>query len=383
MSKTNLLKEENINTEDLLLDPNNPRFSKHHDEMTSDARLANEEVQADAYARMNNKENRFEIEELVEAIMTDGYIHVDKIFVKKVNSKYLVIEGNRRVTAIKKILKDHSDKISDERKKEISTMPCIVVDGADPEANNIIRKILGLRHHGSILQWKPLPAAFNLYQEYMMELCEADPDKAKDPNNFIFLPNVAKKVASTFSVKGNDVKQKVKLYRIYQQLIEASRQHPDVVNSDSFSMIEETIARTGLKSYFEYDEKSSTFSDEGIELMLDLYFGLRGNEPVITEASAGSSTVRDFAYVVTEGTEEDIRRITIDREKASIVQAEVKTKKSRRSLQNTLELVLIELGKINLGEIGVEGFAANETEYIVKIDQKLKQLKRAAQVDND
>ncbi|MAZ67499.1 hypothetical protein CL652_01880 [bacterium] len=377
-TKADLLKEKDIKIEDLLLDPNNPRFSKHLDEITPLDKVANEEIQALAYAQMNDATNRFEIDELVEAIMADGFIHVDKIFVKKTDKKYLIIEGNRRVTAIKKIFKDFSGEITADLKQQITTIPCIVIDTKEPGAENMIRKILGLRHHGSILPWKPLPAAFNLYQEYMVAYCEGDIEKAKDPNNFVYRPDVARQVAAMFSVKFNDVRQKVKLYRVYLQLIEMSRRHQAVENSDSFSMIEETLGRTALKTFFEYDESRSVFSDDGVEKILDVYFGLRGKQPAITEASAGSSNVRDFAYVVSEGTEEDIRRITVDREKASVVKAEVETKRSHRSLQNTLELVLNELNKINLGEIGADGFAPNETEYIASIDKKMNQLKRAA-----
>lgn len=374
-----LLKEESINIEDLLLDPNNPRFSKHLDEIVPIEKVSDEDVQLTAFTQMNDPKNHFEIDELVEAIMADGFIHVDKIFVKKIGKKYLVIEGNRRITAIKNIFKKHSSEITPELKKEITKIPCIVIDASDPGATDTVRKILGLRHHGSILPWKPLPAAFNLYQEYMSEHC-SDAEKVKDPDNFLYKPDIVKKVAAMFSVKWNDVRQKVKLYRVYLQLAAVSRNHPAVIGSDSFSMIEETLNRADLRKFFEYDESRSVFSEDGVEKILDIYFGLRGKLPAITEASAGSSNVRDFAYVVSEGTEEDVRRIVIDREKASVVKAEVETKRSHRSLQNTLELVLNELNKINLGEIGPDGFAPNEIQYIGNIDKKMMQLKRAANV---
>lgn len=378
----NLLKEESISIDDLLLDPNNPRFSKHVDEITPTEKIADEKVQTNAYAQMNHSSNRFEIDELVEAILTDGFIHVDKIFVKKIGSKYLVIEGNRRITAIKKILSERADNLDPDIRAQITKIPCIVVDGSDPDVDNTIRKILGLRHHGSILPWKPLPAAFNLYQEYMMECCAKNPAKAKDPNNFVYRPDVAKKVAAMFSVKWNDVKKRVKLYRVYLQLVELVRTDPSAINSDSFSMLEETLDKETLRKFFEYDDKTSTFSEDGVEKILDIYFGLRGKDPVVTEASAGSSNVRDFSYVVSEGTEEDVRRIVIDREKASVVRAEVETKRSKRTLQSALELILTELNKINLGEIGDDGFAPNETEFIAQIDKKLNKLKRAAGLDS-
>lgn len=376
--KADLLTEKEIDVDDLLLDPNNPRFSKHSDEMTPIEEAGNEDVQEITMSRMKDRDNRFEIPELVSAIIEDGFIPVDKIFVQPVKGKYLVIEGNRRVTAIKTILEEHQDKLTPEQLKKLRKLPCVVVDIEQEGARDMVRRILGLRHHGSILPWKPLPAALNLYQEYMIELCEGDRDKAKKCENFYYHPATAKKVAAVFGVKLADVRNKVRIYRVYMQLVESSNNDPAVLNSDAFSMLEETLGRSDLREFFGYDENLSTLSDEGVEKMLDLYFGLRDNPPVITEASAGSSNVRDFAYVVAEGTEEDIRRITQTREKAGDVKTIVAAKVLKHTLQLTLEIVLNELDKVNLGDIGLDGFAPNETEKLALIDKKLAQLKRAA-----
>jgi hypothetical protein len=373
-----LLKEKPIDVADLLLDPNNPRFSKHLDEITPLGEVAKKNVQDITFKRMKDRDNHFEIGELVDAIMEDGFIPVDKIFVQQVGDKFLVVEGNRRVTAIKTILEEHGDEISDTLRKQISEVPCVIVDMDKPDARNMVRKILGLRHHGSILPWKPLPAAFNLYQEYMLDLCSNDSEKAKNPNNFVYHPATAKRVAAMFSVRLTDVRSKVRLYRVYLQLVDMSGNSPDVINADAFSMLEETLGRNDLKTYFGYDENQSTFSEEGAEKMLDLYFGLKENPPVITEASAGTSNVRDFAFVVAEGTEEDVRRITENREKAGDVKTTVAAKVLKHTLQHTLEIVLNELDKVNLGDIGLDGFAPNETEKIALIDKKINQLKRAA-----
>jgi hypothetical protein len=212
----------------------------------------------------------------------------------------------------------------------------------------------------------------------MVQSCSGDANKIKNPENFIYSPTVAKKVAEMFSVKFSTVRERVRLYRVYLQLIDVSKNNPGVINADSFSMIEETLSKPALKKYFGYNENTSTFSEEGVEGILDLYYGLKEKEPVITEASAGASNVRDFAYVVSEGTPEDIRRITEDRERAGDVRTTVEAKILQHTLQRTLEIVLNELNKINLGEIGVEGFAPNEKEQIEGIDKKMSQLKRAA-----
>lgn len=383
MNLNNLLVEKEISVDDLLLDPNNPRFSKHHDEITPPDKFEAEDVQEDAYKRMTDPKNNFEIEVLLAAIMADGFINVDKIFVRQIAEKYLVIEGNRRVTAIKKLLKNHANHvkgydIEETLLKQITKLPCVLINVDGTESEEQVQKILGLRHHGSILPWKPLPAAFNLYQKYMALFCTQNNSDPINQDNFLYEPVVAKKVAAIFSVKWTSVREQIKLYRVYLQLLEVSHRHPSVESPDSFSMIEETLSKPILRQYFEYDDNKSVFSDEGAEKVLDLYFGLKDKPAVITGASIGNSNIRDFAYVVAEGTEESIRRIVENREPAQAVKADVVAKSYHESLQSTLELVMEKLNQIELRDIKPEGFAPNEKDFINRIDEKLTQLKRAA-----
>jgi len=383
MTLNNLLKEKEINIEDLLLDPNNPRFSKHHDEITPEEKLEDENEQEKAYKQMNDPRNHFEIDILLAAIKAEGFIHVDKIFVRKINKKYLVIEGNRRITAIKKLLKNYNNKIkeydvSDEIIKQITTLPCVIIDVEGTDAQEQIQKVLGLRHHGSILPWKPLPAAFNLYFKYMALYCLQNVTDPSDPENFLYDVTITKRVADIYSVKWTNVREQIKLYRIYRQLLKASQNHPYVESPDSFSMIEETLSKPTLRKYFEYDDTRSVFSDEGVEKILDLYFGLNGKPAVITGASAGKSNIRDFAYIIAEGKEEDVNRITENREMAGAVRASVEIKSYHENLQNTLELVMTKLDQIELGDIKSDGFAPIEKDFINRIDEKMLKLKRVA-----
>ena len=88
----------------LLLDPNNPRLHTHQDDHVDEAEYHKFEVQRDTIEKMRDK--KFNIDELVRGIEVNGFIPVDHIFVRKyLDTEYfLVLEGNRRVTAIKTIL---------------------------------------------------------------------------------------------------------------------------------------------------------------------------------------------------------------------------------------------------------------------------------------
>ena len=132
-----------------------------------------------------------------------------------------------------------------------------------------------------------------------------------------------------------------------------------------------------LRRRFGYDDNKSIFSDEGVELILDIYFGMKEKPAVISGASTGKSNIRDFAYVLSNGTEEDVSRIIENREMAGAVRAIVEVKSNHETLQNTLELVVKKLDQIELGDIK-DGFAPNEKDFISRIDEKILKLKRAA-----
>ncbi len=381
--KNDLLKEERIDLKDLLLDPNNPRFLKHHAQHVNDG-FDLKKVQEDTFDQMNDESNHFEIPELMNAIKADGFIPVDKIFVKKYKDKYLVIEGNRRVTAIMRLIRETENSkttagsLDKSLIEEIKKPSCVIINVDDEKAENTVRKILGLRHHGSILPWKPLPAAYNLYQEYMNLYGSSNKVDPHNPENFNYEPTISKKVAAMYSVKLGQVRDQIKVFRVYLQLLDASHNSPRVQSPDSFSMIQETLSKKSLTQFFGYDESKSTFSDEGVEKILDLYYGLRDKPAVITQASAGDSNVRDFAYIVESKNESAVTRLIEERAKAIDIKSEIKVNLSERSLQAALESIFIALDKIRLGDIELTGFAPVEKDYIDKIDKKMSRLKRAA-----
>src|SRR5687767_10083044 len=90
--------------ENLLLDPNNPRFFDLADwNIVQDNMFHIESVQNIAFQRLEGSQAG-EIEELKESIRSNGYITAETIIVKPYEydeSKYIVIEGNRRLAAIR------------------------------------------------------------------------------------------------------------------------------------------------------------------------------------------------------------------------------------------------------------------------------------------
>jgi hypothetical protein len=161
-----LLSPITIDLDDLLLDPNNPRFSELGEEMNSvaEARFAEPKVQNNTFDKM--RDQRFDVNELRDTIKTLGFLPMDRIVVRrwKISSepaKYVVIEGNRRVTALKWLIQLHDsgkETFSEDRLKNLQRLECLVLD--DKLASSSAALVLpGLRHVSGIKEWGPYQKA--------------------------------------------------------------------------------------------------------------------------------------------------------------------------------------------------------------------------------
>ena len=85
----------------LILDPNNYRFIDRSDyRFVPDTELADDRIQQRTRNFIEGK-NYENIRDLIVSFTTNGFLDIDQIQVKAVGDKYLVLEGNRRVTTLK------------------------------------------------------------------------------------------------------------------------------------------------------------------------------------------------------------------------------------------------------------------------------------------
>lgn len=131
---------------DLLLDPNNPRLpnyvqGKNEDEIISYMLLEESTL------------------ELMQAIGKNGFFQGEQLLVIEKNDKYVVVEGNRRLTSVKllnnpklaKVQNSLVQKIWDDaiyKDDSITTLPCMVF-----ENENDIHDYLGYKHITGIQPW--------------------------------------------------------------------------------------------------------------------------------------------------------------------------------------------------------------------------------------
>jgi hypothetical protein len=159
------LKEIEVDVNQLFLDPNNPRYADMEDiaNPIPDNKVADERVQKRAIERILDQ--RLEVQQLMDSIRTIGFITVDRLVVVPLpqEGKYKVIEGNRRLGAIKSLLDDCDAGEIDIAESVLPTLkniPVLALEESDKEKCEHLGRVLqGVRHVSSIRAWGPYQQA--------------------------------------------------------------------------------------------------------------------------------------------------------------------------------------------------------------------------------
>jgi len=293
-----------ISIENLFLDPNNPRLKTYFEDedLVEDSNIIS--TQRSLEKRFTTKEIRdadingeTKIGDLYTSMKEIGFVAIDRVVVRKINcsdnlNKYLVIEGNRRISTVKIILKRYNNQEEEfreytERKKISSHLPsfqnisCMLLETEGLSNDQIEQKIgviLGLRHHGSLLEWDPMPKAYNIYKQYMSLAPRLDV--------FILKQVRIKSTGEQLSVASADVKKCLRTYIVYQQLAAIFTVKPKY-----YSLIETALSNSNLKDYFKSEPQTFRLDDVSLEKMDKVcQFQVRGN----TSSQNIISEPRDF-----------------------------------------------------------------------------------------
>lgn len=265
-----------VKIDDLLLDPNNPRFTQDLNirEPIPDDQVESKQIETRRRFDVNVGNNdeteeeliTFEITDLLDSMRTIGYVGIDRVVVRPLDcsgNKYVVVEGNRRISAAKKLIDLNNqsarpqDRLDSEILKSLEEIPVMVLhtDGLQPdEIQRRISVILGLRHYGSLLEWEPLPRAFNIYENYM----QLQPRIS----GFALEQRRVKEVAGRLSISQAEVKKSLKTYIVFLQISENHH-----VKDEHYSLIQAAITNRYLPAhgYFNIDDSTYRLDDPSIE----------------------------------------------------------------------------------------------------------------------
>ena len=256
------LKKIKVGVDKLILDPNNPRLTTRKEDVFDEEDFLGMDLAGITVKKMRGTGDKdtYKIKELENSIRQNGWLPVDFIFVKKHSDgvHYIVLEGNRRITAIRNILTDEEP----EQNLHISLKNIEVMEVIDEDdLDRKISYLLGVRHHGSLVRWTPFAQAHNILSRYS-EI------SGQDPDSFIWDSNISKSVANALSVPIKEVEARLRVYRAMWQL----GQMPEIINSQGgikdryYSVCAAVLLKKNskLNDYIRQDPSTFLLDDESL-----------------------------------------------------------------------------------------------------------------------
>ena len=212
----------------------------------------------------------------------------------KKTKKYKVIEGNRRLTAIKYILndKDNLDHSVLKSLEKIEVKEFCYKENRSISEEEAIDILLGSIHLKGLLEWGPIEKSLYVFRSYMRELIKEFEYKT----DFYYVDSIAKRISKYFNYKPKDVQNMLKIYRVYEQL----KMHDYPVKPFHYSLIELAVTNQALRThYFELHKNRYHFSVVGLERFAGLCIGIDRpiHNPVL---------FNKFAKIFKDGTEYDV-----------------------------------------------------------------------------
>jgi hypothetical protein len=285
----NFLGSIQLNLDQIMLDPNNPRFAdfENGENPVPESRITEDRVQRDAFERMKLK--RFDVAELRDTIKSVGYLPMDRIVVRewsenKKNDKkrYVVVEGNRRIAALKWLIELHDtgrETLASEQINNFTNIPALLLD--EKNSPDQIRYILpGLRHVSGVKEW-------GAYQ------------RAKAVHLLREAGETPKDVAQSLGLSTQAANLLWRSYLSLEQMREDD-EFGEFADPRMYSYFEEIHKRPNVRIWLNWDDDKGKFTNE--DRVKELYGWIVGelsdgeerSDPKLPEAKS----VRDLGRVI-------------------------------------------------------------------------------------
>ena len=365
ISKFYRLESIKVKPDQLLLDPNNPRIvlDVNTERKFTEEQLVSTEVQQYILSVVNKQTHH--IAELIRGIRSSGFIDKgDDMIVKQIpnTKKFLVLEGNRRTTAIKHLLSDDESLRATVRDTLGTLHVKQFIYKPNPEFSEeaVIDILLGTIHITGRLPWGALEKAYYIYNSYLREM-----RKYRRSGEFDYMVNCSREVAAFFNMSVKGVRKEIIVYRVYEQLKEEGYE----VKAHHFSLINMAVTDRQLsEDYFELSPVTLRFSSRGLAHFDKLC--VRTEKPI-----SNPKDFRQFAEVYRNGTEYEVSLIESNTQSVSSVLDRVNGRQGEREFLSRLEDILERLEVLEpAGFRGIKGEIDAIREIKDLVDEKLWRL---------
>jgi ParB-like chromosome segregation protein Spo0J len=161
--------QEEMPIEKLLLDPNNYRFLDLQQWQLRQVQRFHEPLVQQATLRLLERTQRYNLSELRASILSNGYVPLERIVVVPYisppypNGSYLIVEGNRRVAALKTLLRDHQEGVltlDESQLQNFTKLPVAILEPGEEGLLAAERVLKGIRHITGPQEWGAYQQAY-------------------------------------------------------------------------------------------------------------------------------------------------------------------------------------------------------------------------------
>jgi len=238
-----------ISIDKLLLDPNNFRFLDLPQwTRRQKNRFHNQTVQ-DATLKLLETIPRYNLNELRKSFLSNGYVRFERIVVTPYaysKKHYLVVEGNRRVAAIKSLLRDNKEGVITLTEEQVSDFQSIPVAILDPEKEGFIaaeRVIMGIRHIAGPQEWGAYQQAYLILQLVDEEGLDFD------------------EIAKHLNLSVNDTKRRYRAIRALKAM-ENDEMYSKAAKPEYYRLFNELTSSPTVREFFSWDHDGAKFTNE-------------------------------------------------------------------------------------------------------------------------
>lgn len=229
----------------LLLDPNNYRFQDDPEyRPVQESRFAEETVQRRAADRLRDPS----LDDLKKSIRANGFLAVERIVARELSGdlrgKYLVLEGNRRVAALKSIRAEHEagDTAPTDLLRTMKAIPILIISEG-PNAKGVYESIMGIRHVSGIKHWGG-------YQRSRL-IANLRDDIRIEPTE----------IAERLGMSVREVNRRYRAYKALEQM-EDDDDYGDYADPKLYPLFHEAVSSTSVKEWLNWSEDEGRFTNE-------------------------------------------------------------------------------------------------------------------------
>lgn len=322
---------EELDVKKLLLWPNNPRLKiSNFNEVKYTDKELQDPVNQRKILKLLSKHEDHDVGTLIKSMSKVGFMREKAPIVMKVKGGdgYLVLEGNRRLTAIRNILNDSTVKISRANRQSLESIPCWIFEHTSNEVplKAAISRMVAEAHVKGQKAHSKLQRAHMLYDAY-----EGFLSGKRKARKFTLDKEVLKTTADFFDFPLKELESEISVVRIYKQFVEAY-EYEDIPQkcSERLSWVHKHHKLFNI--HFGYNAEELCFDDEGLEKFYEIFLDPEA-------AVQNPQSFKKILTVMRQGEPNDIDCIREDADYLAEIEQSIRERKSSSRFLTGLQTI--------------------------------------------